>query len=878
MSYGDDSNINIDNSLNSSIIEEKIGNTDINFSEVMKLYEERILLGRGSKVLFEENDIKNLDLSEKKKFKIDGPFQDLIYEDKKVYFPIIVTFQKGNINKTYKIYTQKLLDKIYDEINYESPFLLIGNSYEKFEKEKLNFLFTHPEKHKNFIITDIKDINYEQYYSENYDILRKNECNPSYLTPNFEFYFTSPKTNCNMSFKFSRERKDVIDSIIDFRYDKIHSIFGPYGNGKTTTLIIVSKLLGDVCYLNLKALYNNKKNVYIWKFKLFLLELFNLFKKDKKTFEKIKEKILVCNHFWEAINLTIKFCIENKKNSIFILDQFKEDIDPKFTEFKEIKLLINEKSNNFVKLIVSSSINNLDIRDFIIDKYKKHLSDLNFSNNYRYIPVLFKLSDIEGLVNTLSENKKKIFEEYFSNIPVYFYNILDSSDEEIYKTVAKIKNSIIEDIEAFYLKNGLSLEDLSLIIKNYSKIGVGTNKDDNVKIDKDIISKFIKILPIKFFILDINDEEIVNISFYFKLAKICFLEVIIKRLYELLEQPKLQIPQRAIGDLLEAIVIENFKNNSIEKFDQICKVNSIWNMNYVKDLDKNKVKQNNILIIQEDEDAKLIDFGFLLLGEILILVQCKKSLSQMPEKYITINNIITHKHELFKLFNEHFKCDIKKIKLFYITGIYFTDYQRSIFKTWSAKEQSFDVLEKITTTNNIPLVFFDVHKKQLLIKNDADEKKFEKCSILGKDSLICNEERYSFVEINPKPKELFEILEGIKNHNESQEINFIEKFCLEEKSENRTDSNFYSDYFKRNIISNKRVIVTEPDSYFLSNKNEDILNTFKINGKKCFSYYDKEKNKIEYREIKNGMANNLDLNDFKIYFLQKKTQRVKKSK
>ena len=69
MSYGDDSNINIDNSLNSSIIEEKIGNTDINFSEVMKLYEERILLGRGSKVLFEENDIKNLDLSEKKNLK-----------------------------------------------------------------------------------------------------------------------------------------------------------------------------------------------------------------------------------------------------------------------------------------------------------------------------------------------------------------------------------------------------------------------------------------------------------------------------------------------------------------------------------------------------------------------------------------------------------------------------------------------------------------------------------------------------------------------------------------------------------------------------------------------------------------------------------------
>jgi hypothetical protein len=117
-------------------------------------------------------------------------------------------------------------------------------------------------------------------------------------------------------------------------------------------------------------------------------------------------------------------------DSIFILDQYKEEIDPQFSQFKEIKKLINDEKNIYVKLVVASSTNNLDIRDFIIKKYVQKLSKNNLVNDYIYIQSLFKLTDIKGLIDILPESKKTILEEYFSNIPFYFYIIYGSGTED----------------------------------------------------------------------------------------------------------------------------------------------------------------------------------------------------------------------------------------------------------------------------------------------------------------------------------------------------------------------------------------------------------------------------------------------------------------
>ena len=855
-----------DISKKKEIIEEKIGNTSVNFSEVFKLYQERVLLKK-SKILFSENELIDLDVEEKNKFKISGPLKDLMYGEEKVNFPIIVTFEKNKLAQTYKIYTQKYLDQIYDGMKFEHSLLLVGNSCKKYDKKK-ECLFTKLEKDKNYLITENFETAYEKYFSGDISILDQDICDTSELTPNFEYYFLSPKPSSLMSFILSPNRKKAIDSIMNFENKKINSIYGPYGNGKTTTLIMISRLINSICYLNLNALHIHKEEIRIWKYKIFLLELYNMLKDQKEHFNKIKEVIYDCNHFWEGISLSIKYCITNKINTIFILDQFKEDIDPKFEKFLEIKKLVNSENNNYVKIIVSSSINNLDIRDFIIQKYIDKKSKNSFINEYYYIRLLFQLSDIDGLIDTLTTKQKEIFENYFSNVPIYFYYIKDSDDNNIYKIVDDIKNNIIDDIKKFYMKNELSIEDLSFIIKNLTEIKLSNN--ERKKMNKDIIKKFIQILPIKYFSLDIEEDEILDISYYFNLAKTCFLEFLISKIYSLLEQPKLQIPERLIGDLLEVIIIDNLKSNLIEKFDQVCKVNSIWDMKSVKELDKEKVNDNNLLIIQEDDDAKYIDIGFLLKGETLILAQCKKCLGREPKNYITIKKLINYKDSLYNFFQTYFNCEIKKIKLFYMTGIYFTNYSKYEYISWSSKDYSYKYLEQLTSDDNIPLVYYDVQAKKLFIKK---EEKFECCSITGYNSLICNENIYNFVKIVKENEEIKEILEGMKNQFESQTVNLMEKSKIEKGTGNRIDNKIYQEHLNRKLILDKIFSVENPDASYLINKNSDILTTFEMNNKKCFSFYDEDKKQMQYREINDGRVSEFSINDVKIYFLQKKVNR-----
>ena len=462
------------------IIEEKIGNTTVNFSDIFKLYQERILLKKGKNNLFLEDELKDLKTEEKRKFEISGPLKDLMYNKEKVNFPIIVSFEKKASVKTYKIFTQKYFDKIYEDMKFNHSLLLIGNSCQEYDKNKM-CLFTDFERDKNYIITENFEDIYENYFKAGKNIIDQVYSETSELTPNFQYYFSTPKQSSIMNFVLSPERKKAIESLIYSKNKKIISIFGPYGNGKTTTLILISKLINNVCYLNLNALYIYKYRIRIWKYQLFLPELYNMLKGNIDHFKKLKESIYDCNHFWEGISLSIKYCIDNKIESIFILDNFKEEIDPKFEKFKEIKELVNSEKNNYVRLIVSSSINNLDIRDFIIQKYIDKKSENSFINEYYYIRILFQISDIKGLINTLTPAQKEIYEKDFSNVPIYFYSIKESDDKNIHKLADDIKNNIIEDINKFYSKNRLSIEDLSCIIKYYTEIKLSNNEKNKKK-------------------------------------------------------------------------------------------------------------------------------------------------------------------------------------------------------------------------------------------------------------------------------------------------------------------------------------------------------------------------------------------------------------
>lgn len=74
---------------------------------------------------------------------------------------------------------------------------------------------------------------------------------------------------------------------------------------------------------------------------------------------------------------------------------------------EDIKTFINNESNIFIKIILSSSINNSDIRNFIIEIYIKKCT--YFINEYEYIPIIFQLNHISGLIDKLTDTKRKIF-------------------------------------------------------------------------------------------------------------------------------------------------------------------------------------------------------------------------------------------------------------------------------------------------------------------------------------------------------------------------------------------------------------------------------------------------------------------------------------
>lgn len=109
-------------------------------------------------------------------------------------------------------------------MNFKNLMLLIENSCQKYEANNLFAVIN--EGDKIFKIFEKKEENYIDFYSTTIKTLK--EYNPSDLTPNFKYYFTSPKKACKMKFSFNFFRKKAIIPVFNLTTNKIHSIFGPY--------------------------------------------------------------------------------------------------------------------------------------------------------------------------------------------------------------------------------------------------------------------------------------------------------------------------------------------------------------------------------------------------------------------------------------------------------------------------------------------------------------------------------------------------------------------------------------------------------------------------------------------------------------------------
>jgi len=860
-------------SENSNIIEEQFEGTHTNIKIIYELYKQRIIseLWKSSIFLSVEEAQKFPELNPEL-FCLKGFYKDLYYNEERIYPPIIVNFKNGTKTETHQIFTKKYFEKIYKQFGFSNPLLDNNYFYQEFDIDNYQ-LFDSMET--NYKIQEIVEEDYETLYKQVFNETKiGKEILAKELTFNFKYYIKSPSQEHKIKFILSEERIKTMKSFLSNK-EKIYAISGPYGIGKTISLILLCySKEKKFCYLNLRALNDNKNNVQIWKYKLFLTEIYSIFKedKDKKHFNELKKDIVKVKTYWEAIIQSIKYCIKNEIRAVFIIDQYKEKIDKDFTHLKKIKEnILNDNLNN-IMIIISSSINNKDLREFIIRKYVNKERILNLTLNYHYHINIFRLEYISELINQLSDKKKDIFIKNFGNIPSYFYKILECKDDSLNQLISNIKASIINQINTFFDDNNISYENLCYLVEKYLKIdreGEGDSLEGKSSFDDKEIENLIKLIPIKFFELQIKNNSINKIKFYFPLAKSCFLETIFTKIFILLKNPKINFPERILGDLLETFVTENIKDMPNEKIDQICFTNKLWNMEYIKGLTLSKVKIDNILIIQQNEYAEKVDLGILLKGETLILYQIKKALTKPAKNFVSMKDIRCNQKNLENTFLKHFECNIKYIYLVYITGIYFTNRLYNEYHTWTKKESDFNILKGICYDDNIPLVYFDVLEKKFLLE-DSDN--FINTSLTGKDSTLFHSD-YNHIAVLDYDAQIKQNFEDLKNDVSKSINDSFMNFSIDKRGIGLIERNMIENKIDRELDMEKCISISNPNASFLMRKNSNIVNYFKINQKNYFSYYDEEKNKIITNRIESGTVretNMFKINQLKVVYLKKK--------
>ena len=290
-------------------------------------------------------------------------------------------------SEVYKVYTKEFVDNLIKKFLIENPLILANNivyDYSKFEE------IFKDEYVQSFKIIDEKPIDYKHYFD-----LKENETMLGIdYSRNFEYYFKYPNKNDKFHYNFSSRRTGA------FNFDsikKIRAYCGPHGIGKSTTVLAAKKINHRICYLNIKALINNSKNVFIWKYKILFFELLDTLKyfASYEIFDELKKELIKINNIWDSITYIVKFMINKKLKINFIIDQFQEKVDYHYTNIKEIIQLIQNDSLNNVTLLILSSINDKDVRASLIQTWCNIKLEKEILFTYIYI---FNLIDITRII------------------------------------------------------------------------------------------------------------------------------------------------------------------------------------------------------------------------------------------------------------------------------------------------------------------------------------------------------------------------------------------------------------------------------------------------------------------------------------------------
>ena len=266
----------------------------------------------------------------------------------------------------YRIYRYKYcLDLINIKKKFLNPFIVNDKKIMQFSELEKLFLSSI----QYFKIIDSKMINFLDIFQRN-ETINLSEITGLSYSENFNYYFKYPNSQEKFIYEYSPNRTNLFEL---GEREKIRAISGNFGIGKSTSFLSAKISYPETIYFNLKALIENKNDVFVWKYKILLREIASSFKRTSsyETFLVLKEKIENQLLIWESIISVVDFVLKKNIKTKLILDQYKESYDENYNNIKTIINLISKNKENQMKLIISSSINNKDVRDSLLKSWFK---------------------------------------------------------------------------------------------------------------------------------------------------------------------------------------------------------------------------------------------------------------------------------------------------------------------------------------------------------------------------------------------------------------------------------------------------------------------------------------------------------------------------
>ena len=355
-------------------------------------------------------------------------------------------------------------DKEKPEENLEDLYLKLRDYEGKIDakEERILILKTKIEVNTKFIhlCNRIDDNQFMQQKSFQIDY--------KILTPFFNEIFNFSTDDEKFDFILDDNRKSLFLYFNDFEKSeniKILKIYGNDGIGKSISLLYYTSLQNNkrFLYFNFKLIFpkleesesHTKVEIYNY-FKLELMRYFviqyNIQEDDerKKTIKHNYQKYLeflkkleknntedIKNfNFWNLF----KYLINNLQNCIFILDQFKYEVD----KLKNIDEIIHhiKNTNNNNKIIVSSSINDSGVKSKLVKELSKHCESI--------YPLMMNINNENKKKEGIKENKNGL--DNINNIKED--EIEDDEEkkksEKDYEIENKINNTLNIDEQNFY--------------------------------------------------------------------------------------------------------------------------------------------------------------------------------------------------------------------------------------------------------------------------------------------------------------------------------------------------------------------------------------------------------------------------------------------